>query len=83
MLVPPSASVLSAFGMITADVVKDYVRTIMSRGDTPFEEAAQILSIVRGQGWGGNGGGYGGGFAYSGPDGSYAGGYGGGYGTGW
>jgi N-methylhydantoinase A len=38
VLVPPSASVLSAFGMLTADIVKDYVHTIMLRGDTSFEE---------------------------------------------
>jgi N-methylhydantoinase A len=48
VLVPPSASVLSAFGMLTADVVKDYVHTIMQRGDTPFEElraAARELEV--------------------------------------
>ncbi|MEJ2370125.1 MAG: hydantoinase/oxoprolinase family protein [Gemmatimonadales bacterium] len=38
VLVPPSASVLSAFGMLAADVVKDYVQTVMRGGDTSFEE---------------------------------------------
>lgn len=48
VLVPPSASVLSAFGMLTADFVKDYVHTIMRRGDTPFLElaaAARVLEV--------------------------------------
>ncbi len=29
VLIPPAAGVLSAFGMLAADVIKDYVRTIM------------------------------------------------------
>jgi N-methylhydantoinase A len=48
VLVPPSASVLSAFGMLTADVMKDYVQTIMHPGDTPFDElaaAARVLEV--------------------------------------
>jgi len=48
--VPPSASVLSAFGMLTADVVKDYVQTIMRRGDTPFEELAAAAGELEAQG---------------------------------
>lgn len=35
VLVPPLASTLSAFGMLAADVVKDYTRTVMLPGDTP------------------------------------------------
>ncbi|MCO6451099.1 MAG: hydantoinase/oxoprolinase family protein [Caldilineales bacterium] len=31
VLIPPQASVLSAFGMLAADVVKDYVQTVMMR----------------------------------------------------
>ncbi len=38
VLVPPSASVLSAFGMLAADVVKDYVRTVMWSEEAPFAE---------------------------------------------
>jgi N-methylhydantoinase A len=34
VLVPPLASTLSAFGMLAADVVKDYTRTVMLPGDT-------------------------------------------------
>jgi len=50
VLVPPSASVLSAFGMLTADVVKDYVRTIMRRGDTSFEELTAAAHELEGCG---------------------------------
>lgn len=35
VLVPPIASTLSAFGMLAADVVKDYVQTVMLPGDVP------------------------------------------------
>jgi N-methylhydantoinase A len=35
VLVPPQASTLSAFGMLAADVVKDYSQTVMLEGDTP------------------------------------------------
>ena len=38
VLVTPVASVLSAQGMLVADVVKDYVRTTMLPGDTPYAE---------------------------------------------
>jgi N-methylhydantoinase A len=38
VLVPPGASTLSAFGMLTADVIKDYVQTVMLPGDTPHAE---------------------------------------------
>lgn len=38
VIVPPAASVLSAFGMLSADVVKDYVQTVMLPGDTPFDD---------------------------------------------
>jgi N-methylhydantoinase A len=36
VLVSPFASTLSAFGMLVADVVKDYAQTVMLPGDTPF-----------------------------------------------
>ena len=44
VLIPPGASTLSAFGMLTADVVKDYVQTVMLPGDTPYEELVHRLS---------------------------------------
>lgn len=37
VLAPPLASTLSAFGMLAADVIKDYAQTIMLPGDTPLE----------------------------------------------
>ena len=44
VLVPPCASTLSAFGMLTAEVIKDYVQTVMMPGDTPFGELERLLS---------------------------------------
>lgn len=38
VLVPDAAAVLSAFGMLSADVVKDYVRTVMLPGTTPADD---------------------------------------------
>jgi N-methylhydantoinase A len=37
LLVPPTASTLSAFGMLAADVVHDEVQTVMLPGDTDLE----------------------------------------------
>ena len=44
VLIPPGASTLSAFGMLTADVVKDYVQTVMLPGDTPYDELERRLA---------------------------------------
>ncbi len=35
VIVPPYASVLSAFGMLAADIVRDYSQTVMLLGSTP------------------------------------------------
>jgi N-methylhydantoinase A len=43
VLVPPLASTLSAFGMLAADVVKDYTQTVMFPGDTPVNQVSQRL----------------------------------------
>jgi N-methylhydantoinase A len=43
VLISPYASTLSAFGMILADVVKDYVQTVMLPGATSFEHLEQFL----------------------------------------
>ena len=40
LLVPPLASTLSAFGMLAAEVIKDYTQTVMLPGDTPLDEIA-------------------------------------------
>ncbi len=42
LLVPRQASTFSAYGMLAANVVKDYSRTVMLPGDTPIE-ALQAL----------------------------------------
>jgi len=46
VLVPPLASTLSAFGMLAADVVKDYTLTVMLPGDTPLDELAARLEAL-------------------------------------
>lgn len=50
MLIPPGAATLSAFGMLTADVVKDYVQTIMRPGDTPYQVLQELIEPLTGQG---------------------------------
>jgi N-methylhydantoinase A len=46
LLVPPLASTLSAFGMLAAEVIKDYTQTVMLPGDTPLDEiAARFIPI--------------------------------------
>jgi N-methylhydantoinase A len=42
VIVPPGASTLSAFGMLVADVVKDYVQTVMLAGTVAFEELEEL-----------------------------------------
>jgi N-methylhydantoinase A len=43
VLIPAGASTLSAFGMLTADVVKDYVQTVMMPGDAAYDELDRRL----------------------------------------
>jgi N-methylhydantoinase A len=45
VIVPPLASTLSAFGMLVADVIKDYTRTVMLPGITPV--AAQLEPLAK------------------------------------
>lgn len=44
VLIPPGAATLSAFGMLTADVVKDYVQTVMRPGSTQFDELEALIA---------------------------------------
>jgi N-methylhydantoinase A len=44
VLIPPIASTLSAFGMLAADVVKDYTQTVMLPDDAPPKEIEVALS---------------------------------------
>lgn len=46
VLVPPLASTLSAFGMLAADVVKDYSLTVMLPGSTSGQELAHIFHTM-------------------------------------
>ncbi|MCP4424386.1 MAG: hydantoinase/oxoprolinase family protein [Chloroflexi bacterium] len=50
VLSPPGASTLSAFGMLTADVVKDYVQTVMLDGAVSRGEVAERLRPLTQQG---------------------------------
>ncbi len=50
VLIPPNAATLSAFGMLAADVVKDYARTVMRPGDTPYAELEALLAPLVEQG---------------------------------
>ncbi|UCD98009.1 MAG: hydantoinase/oxoprolinase family protein [Chloroflexota bacterium] len=43
VLIPPMASTLSAFGMLVADVIKDYSRTVMLPGDVSGVELLSDL----------------------------------------
>ena len=51
VLIPPNAATLSAFGMLAADVVKDYVQTVMRPGATPYADIEALLRplLVQGQ----------------------------------
>lgn len=46
VLVPPLASTLSAYGMLVADVIKDYSNTVMLPGDTPYQELSDLLAAL-------------------------------------
>jgi N-methylhydantoinase A len=43
VLIPPMASTLSAFGMLAADVVKDYAQTVMLADDIPAKDIELAL----------------------------------------
>ncbi|SHK92609.1 hydantoinase/oxoprolinase family protein [Rhodothermus profundi] len=50
VLVPAQASVLSALGMLAADVVRDYVQTVMLPGTTPLRELRRRFRLLVQQG---------------------------------
>jgi len=43
VLIPPGAATLSAFGMLAADVIKDYVQTVMVSGQIQFAELEEAI----------------------------------------
>lgn len=51
VLVPPFASVLSAYGMLSADVIKDYSQTVMFSADTPMTQIQEKFSRMSVQGY--------------------------------
>jgi len=44
VIVPPHPGVLSAFGMVVADITRDYVEPILQRLDAPANVAAMVLA---------------------------------------
>jgi N-methylhydantoinase A len=46
VLIPPYAATLSAFGMLAADVVKDYSQTVMLPGNTLFSALQSQISTL-------------------------------------
>ena len=50
VLIPPSAATLSAFGMLAADVIKDYVQTVMQPDGTPYVELDKLIAPLAEQG---------------------------------
>jgi len=51
VLVPPLASTLSAFGMLAAEVVKDYTQTVMQPGGTPPQTLGALLDALAARGF--------------------------------
>jgi N-methylhydantoinase A len=50
VLVPPMASTLSAFGMLVADIVKDYSQTVMLPGETAQVDIESRLAVLADKG---------------------------------
>jgi N-methylhydantoinase A len=44
VLIPPLASTLSAYGMLVADIIKDYSQTVMLPGDTAIQKLSELLA---------------------------------------
>ena len=51
VIVPPLASTFSAFGMLAADVIKDYTRTVMLPGSTPVPDLSAQLEALAERGY--------------------------------
>jgi N-methylhydantoinase A len=50
VIIPPMASTLSAFGMLTADVIRDYSQTVMLPGDTPADQILDSFEAIEQKG---------------------------------
>jgi N-methylhydantoinase A len=51
VVVPPLASTFSAFGMLAADVIKDYTHTVMLPGSTPVHNLSAQLNLLANRGY--------------------------------
>jgi N-methylhydantoinase A len=51
VLVPAVPGVLSALGMLTADTLKDYVRTVMLAAEEAHDTVATVFAELEQQGW--------------------------------
>ena len=51
VLVPALASTFSAYGMLAADVVKDYTQTVMLPGHTSKQEIDRLMQPLMERGW--------------------------------
>lgn len=49
VLIPPLASTLSAFGMLTADIIRDYTKTVMLPSVTPLKRIVAGMETLVGQ----------------------------------
>lgn len=50
VLIPPLASTLSAYGMLAADVIKDYSQTVMLPGETPIMKLSKLVTTMADRG---------------------------------
>jgi len=50
VLISPLASTLSAFGMLAADVIRDYVQTVMLPGDTAYGQLQELFERLQQEG---------------------------------
>jgi N-methylhydantoinase A len=50
VIIPPMASTLSAFGMLAADVIKDYSQTVMSLGNTTTDQILDAFDHIERKG---------------------------------
>ncbi len=50
VLIPPTASTLSAYGMVVADVQRDYVQTVMMDAETPYAEIQDRVQRIADRG---------------------------------
>ena len=50
VLIPPLASTFSAYGMLAADVIKDYIQTVMLPGEVKVDRISQLFKPIEARG---------------------------------